>query len=80
MDILKKFWPNAFKTADSNGLVTAIIIYVIVLIVGTVAGFILGLLPIVGGILAWVVGTVLDLYGLVGIVLALLTYFKVIKD
>lgn len=79
MDILKKFWPNAFKTADSNGLVAAIILYVIILIVGAVAGWVIGLVPLIGGIVSWVVGTVLGLYGFVGIVLALLTYFKVIK-
>lgn len=79
MDILKKFWPNAFKTSDSNGLVAAIILYVIILIIGVVAGWVIGLVPIIGGIVSWLVGTVLGLYGLVGIIIAILTYLKVIK-
>ena len=86
MDMLKKFFPRAFKATDVKELVIAITIYLIIDIVcGAVIGLAAGLLaiiPIVGLILAWalgVVGSLVGLYALVGIVLSVLVFVKVIK-
>lgn len=80
MDILKKFWPTAFKSDEKNNFITAIVVYAIILVVGVVSSFLLGLIPVVGGLLAWLVGTVLDLYGTAGIVFSILKFVKVFKD
>ena len=64
-----------------------IVVYLIVAILASVAIYlatlITGWIPVVGAIVGWVLGIVgglVDLYALAGIVLALLVYFKVIKD
>ncbi len=80
MDILKKFWPTAFKSDEKNNFITAIVVYAIILVVGIVSSFLLGFIPVVGGLLAWLIGTVLDLYGTAGIVFSILRFVKVFKD
>ena len=72
MEMLKKFFPYSFGAADVKALVIKVIIY---LVVSAVGGWILGLLPLVGGILSWVLG----LYCTVGWILAILDYLKVLK-
>ena len=88
MDILKKIFPLSFKEMkDVKELVIGIVVYLIVAILAGVAIYlatlITGWIPVVGAIVGWVLGIVgglIDLYALAGIVLALLVYFKVIKD
>ena len=80
MDILKKVFPFAFncKKGDVAGLVIAILIF---LVIGVIGGFIIGLcahIPVVN-ILCGIAGALVDLYAVGGIVLALLTYFEVLK-
>ena len=72
MEMLKKYFPYSFGAADVKALVIKVIVY---LLVSAVGGFILGLLPLVGGILSWVLG----LYCTVGWILAILDYLKVLK-
>lgn len=86
MDILKKFFPRAFKATDVKELIIAIVIYLIIDIVcGALIGLaatILGGIPLVGGLLAWaagVIGSLVGLYALVGIILSILVFVKVIK-
>ena len=87
MDILKKLFPISWsKTKDSNDLVKGLIIYIVGAIIAAaivvVAITILSILPL-GDILAGIVGTLgslIGLYTLVGIILLLLVYFKVIND
>lgn len=78
MDMLKKYFPFSFKAKDVKDLVINIVIYLVVSIVG---GWVLGLIgaiPVIG-LIADLVGALLGLYCLVGIVLALLDYFKLLK-
>lgn len=88
MDMLKKFFPFAFKVApkDVTALVVSIIIHLVAGVVVTVVmgllNTILGGIPVVGliiGIVGWVVGSVIDLYCLAGIVLAILLFLDVLK-
>ena len=72
MDMLKKFFPYSFGAKDVASLVVKIIVY---LVAGAVAGWIVGLLPVVGGLL----GSLVGLYGTVGIVVLVLDYLKVLK-
>ncbi len=78
MDILKKYLPHAFKATESNALVIALLIYIVLAIVG---GAIIGLLasiPVIG-ILFSIIGALIDLYSLAGVVLSILVFVKVIK-
>ena len=78
MDMLKKYFPFSFKAKDVKDLVINIVIYLVVSIVG---GWVLGLIgaiPVIG-LIADLIGALLGLYCLVGIVLALLDHFKLLK-
>lgn len=88
MDLLKKIFPLSWKfKADLTNFIIGIIIYIIA---GAIAGlliwvptFIANLVPVVGGLLAAVIGAVgglIELYVLIGIVLQILLFAKVIKD
>lgn len=72
MDMLKKFFPYSFGAAEVKDLVIKIIVY---LVAGAVIGWVVGLIPLVGGLISSLVG----LYGTVGIVLVVLDYLKVLK-
>lgn len=79
MDMLKKFFPLAFKPKkDIAALVINIIIH---LVVDAVAGILIGILaniPLVGAIVG-AVGGLVGLYFTVSLVLSVLDYFKVLK-
>ena len=78
MDTLKKIFPFSFGIADVTKLIINIIIYIVA---GAVGGLLIGLLagiPIVGWLFA-TIGGLIDLYVVIGIVLAVLDYLKIIK-
>ena len=79
MDMLKKFFPLAFKPKkDIAALVINIIIH---LVVDAVAGVLIGILaniPLVGIIVGAADGLV-GLYFTISLVLSVLDYFKVLK-
>ena len=78
MDQLKKFFPWSFKATDIKSLIVAIIIYIII---GFVGGLIIGLLSAIPaiGLLFKLVGSLLELYTLAGVILAILFFAKVLK-
>ena len=79
MDTLKKIFPYSFKAKkDVAALIINILVYL-------VAGFIAGLLivilakvPIVG-IIIGICGGLVDLYVVVGIIISVLDYAKILK-
>lgn len=78
MEQLKKFFPHAFKATELNPFIIALIIYVVI---DVVCGAIIGLLaklPIIGIIFS-LLGALVGLYALIGIVLSILVFVKVIK-
>lgn len=78
MDTLKKFFPHAFGATELKQFIIALIVYVLIDIV---CGFVIGLLakiPLVGIIFS-LLGSVVGLYALVGIILSILVFVKVIK-
>ncbi len=78
MDFLKKFWPRAFKADDVATMIINIIIY---LVVGAIAGLLIGILsniPVVK-LVTGIAGALVDIYCLVGIVLSVLKFCKVVK-
>lgn len=72
MDIIKKLFPYSFGAADIKALVIKIVVY---LVVSTVLGWVIGLIPFIGGIISWIIG----IYCTVGWILAILDYLKVLK-
>ena len=80
MDLLKKIWPTPFKIEKKNltsFLVQLIIFVVICAVVGVLFG-VLGAIPILG-IIFWILGSLLEIYSIVGIVLCVLVFLDVIK-
>ena len=78
--LLKKVFPFSFGVKDVADLVVKIIIYVVAAVLVTLVCWVIGIIPFIGGILAWLIGTVADLYLLGGAVIALLVFLKVIKE
>ena len=72
MDMLKKLFPYSFGAEDVKTMLIKILVYVLG---GTVAIFVLGLLPIIGNILGWIV----NIYTTIGWILVALDYMKVLK-
>lgn len=86
MEILKNYWPNAFKPTNVKEMgLTLLLYFVPAAICDLVLGLVFGLLakiPLIGivfSLVGWLVGSVIGLYALVGIVVTLLVYFKVLK-
>ena len=79
MAMLKQFFPYSFKGTDN--LVGLIIRCIILLVVGAVLTFLIGILravPVVGLLVGLVCGLI-DLYILISIILAILNFLKVLK-
>lgn len=79
MDLLKKYFPWSFKAIEVKDLVISIIIYIVIGVVGGLIISLLSWIPIIGWLLG-LVGGLLDLYTLIGIILAVLVFAKVLKD
>ncbi len=78
MDILKKFFPTAFKSNDLKPFIIALVVYLLIDIVCGVVIGVLAKLPLIGIIFS-LIGTVIGLYALIGIILSVLVFVKVIK-
>lgn len=78
MDLAKKIFPFSYRSTDVAGFVVALIIYVIVL---GVCGAILGLLShlFLIGIIFSLLGSIVGLYSLVGLVISILVFLKVVE-
>ncbi len=78
MDALKKYFPHALKANDVKALIIALIIYAVI---GFVGGIILGFLSIIPilGIIFRVIGWLVEVYTIVGIILAILVFLKIVK-
>lgn len=78
MDMLKKFFPHAFKATEVKAFIISLVIYCLIDIV---CGFVIGLLakiPVLGIIFS-LLGSLVGLYALVGVVLSILVFVKVLK-
>lgn len=86
MDILKRLFPISWKyQKDVPNLIVGIVIYIVLAILAgaliTLATFITGWIPVLGALIGWLLGIASSLFGLyllVGIILSILVYFKVI--
>ena len=69
LEKIKKFFPLSDKAVDSQGLLTAVITYIIVAVIG---GIIIKFIPFVG----WILGAIIELWFVVGILLCIYTFFN----
>ena len=78
MDILKKFFPLSFKVEEIKSFIISLVIYAVI---DVVCGFVIGLLAKISliGIIFSLIGSIVGIYALVGIVLSILVFVKVIK-
>ena len=79
MAALKKYFPLSFRITDLKELLIAIAIYIVA---DVVCGFVIGLLgkiPLIGFLFS-LIGWVAGIYFFVGIVLAVLHHFKLLKE
>lgn len=78
MDILKKVFPLSFQVNELKSFVISLLIYVVI---DVICGFVIGILaqiPLIGLIFS-LLGSIIGLYALVGIILSILVFVKVIK-
>ena len=80
MEFLKTLWPTPFKVKpkDVRSLVVQLVIFVLVCVVASILIAILSALPIIGWIVG-ILGGLIDLYCVVGVVLAVLKFCDVLK-
>lgn len=80
MDFLKTLWPTPFKIREKN-LVSFLIQLIIFLVICAVIGWLIGLLsaiPVVG-IVFILIGSLMEIYSIVGIVLCVLKFLGLLK-
>lgn len=77
MEKLYPYFPlsNNVQSKDTRSLVVSVLLYIVVGLVMSIVGKLLGWIPVIGfilGLISWV----LDIYCLAGIVLSILRYVK----
>lgn len=77
--MLKQLFPTALRATNSSNLIKAIIFYLVIGIIGGIVCKIIGIIPIIGWLVAALLGLVIGLYVLIGLVLSVLTYIAVTK-
>ncbi len=80
MNFVRKYWPMPFKvrSGDVGSLVKQLIIFLLAcLVVGILIGVLAGL-PIIG-IIFTIIGSLVEIYGIVGVVLCILKFLGAIK-
>ena len=78
MDMIKKYFPLAFKATDLQAFIIVLVTYVLVdLFCGLVIGLLakIAIIGVLFGIVGWVVG----LYAFAGVILSVLFFIKVIE-
>ncbi len=76
MDTIKKLWPLPFKVTkgDVSSFVVNLIVFIIICAIGGIVIGVLGALVPFLGVVWWILGSLLDLYGLVGIILCIVRF------
>lgn len=75
MDQLKRLFPFSFSGNAVRDLVVAIIVYLVIGVVAGIICWVIGIIPLIGGFVAWLLRALSGLYVLVGLVLSVLHYF-----
>jgi len=80
MDYLKMIWPTPFKVQEKDvvSLVKQLVIFLVVCAIGSLLIGLLAGIPVVGFIFV-ILGGLIDIYSLVGIVLAVLKFLGMVR-
>ena len=78
LNVIKPYFPQAFKANDVKSLVIALLIYAVVVCIGNPILGLLSVIPIIGFVFS-VINWVLRVYCAAGIILALLVFLKIVK-
>lgn len=75
---LKSIFSLSFKGNDVSSLIISILLYLGIGVVLGLVCWLVGIIPLIGGPVSWLIGTVGGLYVPVGIVLAVLHFLKIV--
>ena len=78
MELLKQLWPFSFQTKNVSELIVKAILYVIFATLFSILMGVLSKIVVINVIMA-IIGTLADIYLLIGLILLFLNYFKAIK-
>ena len=76
MDIIKKIWPLPFKVTrgDTSSFIANLILLIVICALGLIVIGALDMILSFLSIIWWILGSLLELYGFVGIVLCIIRY------
>ena len=76
MDTIKKIWPIPFKVTkgDTSSFVVNLIVFIIICAIGGIAIGVLNFLVPFLSVVGWIIGSLLELYGFIGIVLCIVRF------
>lgn len=78
MELLKQLWPFSFQTKNVSDLIVKAILYVVFATLFSILMDVLSKIVVINVIMA-IIGTIADIYLIIGLILLFLNYFKVIK-
>lgn len=78
MDKIKQLFPLSFRGAELKDMIISILLYIAVAAVSGIIMFVLAFIPIIN-IVVGILGTIVDIYVIAGIVLAVLNFLNVLK-
>lgn len=80
MDFLKTLWPTPFKIKEKD-LISLIVQLIIFLVVCAVVGWLIAILSKIAiiGVVFWIIGSLMELYSIVGIVLCILKFLGMVR-
>lgn len=79
MDALKTLWALSFRGKTATDMVISILIYIVIGVVAGLLAWVIGIVPLFGWILAWLIRVVVGLYTLAGIIFAILYFANVME-
>lgn len=77
-ELSKKYFPQSFKTDTGKDLLVTVIVYIIISVIGSIVCGLLDGLPLIGFVFS-ILGSLISLYTSIGIILAVLNFFGVLK-
>lgn len=80
MSTLKNLFPLSFTANDIKSFLTAIVIYLVIGIAAGIISKLVGIIPLIGGLISWVIGLAAGLYVLIGLILTILVFTGSIKE
>ena len=79
---LRKYFPNSYKKSLLGSIITYLVVAIVAGLLIWLASLLTGWIPVVGAIIGWVLGiaaTLVEVYVVAGIIIAILVKVKVLK-